>query len=228
MIKNRGKLINIDHHATNTLYGDINIVDTSACATAEVAYKLFLRLGCEITQEIATLLLLGICFDTSVFSNQATNHRCFSYAAELTRHGGNLQQVTACLRNSKAISVLRVWGRALERLRTHKATGAAVTYITLEDIIEFNAQDEDIGGISDFLNLTSLARTLIVLHEKDNGVKVSMRTQGGDVSQLASTCGGGGHKKAAGFFVPNCKVENLLPPKNIAMNIGLDKPPILR
>ncbi|MFC1703048.1 bifunctional oligoribonuclease/PAP phosphatase NrnA, partial [Patescibacteria group bacterium] len=65
------KMINIDHHKTNEMFGDVNVVNTKASSTAEVLHDFFMYIGAEITQDMATALLTGVVFDTGNFTNPA-------------------------------------------------------------------------------------------------------------------------------------------------------------
>jgi phosphoesterase RecJ-like protein len=66
------RVINIDHHHDNTLFGSVNLVDTNASCTAEIVYELSKRLGTRMTPEIASALYVGLVTDTGRFSNENT------------------------------------------------------------------------------------------------------------------------------------------------------------
>jgi phosphoesterase RecJ-like protein len=199
----RPSVINIDHHASNPHYGAVNQVLTDAPATAEVIYRFFKENHLVPSREAATCLLAGICFDTTVFSNSATNGRALQAASDLVMGGGRIQTVIHRLYQNRSVNMLRVWGAALERLTRHPEKNIVWTFLTCADLEAHGASEEEVDGLSNFLNLVTEADILFVLREaKDGGVKVSMRSTGPDVSRLAKAMGGGGHAKAAGFTVP--------------------------
>ncbi|MDA1038234.1 MAG: DHH family phosphoesterase [bacterium] len=206
-------LISFDHHRSNSLYGDLNLVVTSASSTAELVWSFFKLLGVIPDKESATCLLTGICYDTTVFSNSATNKVCLEAASELTLQGANLHSIFRNIYVSKSVDALKLWGLALERLRKHPDHNIVTTYFTREDLQETNCTEEDMSGLSNFISAVLVGDTLMVFHEtEDGGVKASTRTLTGDVSKIASwfPCGGG-HKKAAGFYVPNVTISSFVP-----------------
>ncbi|MEI6511017.1 MAG: bifunctional oligoribonuclease/PAP phosphatase NrnA [Candidatus Uhrbacteria bacterium] len=198
----RPTTINIDHHATNARYGQVNQVVVSSPATAEVVYRWFKENNVVPSREAATCLMTGICFDTTVFSNAGTNLRAFEAASELLMGGAKIQEVIRNMYQNRGVNVLRVWGAALERIRRHDSKSVVATFLTRADIDGNGATDDEVDGLSNFLNLVTESDVLFVMREMPNGeIKVSMRSSGPDVAKVAAAMGGGGHRKAAGFSV---------------------------
>lgn len=205
-IPGQRKIINIDHHATNTRYGDLNQVVVESPATAELVYKFFQANNIFPSRDAATCMLTGICYDTNVLSNGATNQRAFDATSDLLLSGARVQDVVRTMFLNRSIGALRVWGLALQRLYTHPL-GFVSTCLTRKDIEEHKVTDEEIEGLSNFLNLVIDAGTLYVLRETPEGdVKVSMRSTDKNVSKIAKIFGGGGHAKAAGFTVSQSRL----------------------
>lgn len=197
-------LINIDHHATNRLFGHINLVRTDASSTCEVVHDL-LDSNRALDKNIATCLLTGLVTDTGSFSNLATTSRAIQAASQLLLTGVDYRQIQESTMRSKSIGSLKLWGRAFERLRIDPESQIAITAITLQDLQEFGLGAESVEGLSNFLNGVHGVRALLVLSERAGGIiKGSLRTMDActDVSKLAMLMGGGGHKKAAGFTLP--------------------------
>ena len=200
-------VVNIDHHTTNTRFGHINQVLEDSPATAEVIYRFFNDNQVVITKDAATCLLTGLCFDTSAFTNSATNQDAFDAASNLVMIGGRVQDVIRTMFQNRSVSALRVWGLALERLYEHPEPSYVSTCLTRKDILDNEVTDDEIDGLSNFLNLVTDAGTLFVLRETvSGGVKVSMRSLERDVSAIARSFGGGGHKRAAGFTVHDARL----------------------
>jgi phosphoesterase RecJ-like protein len=203
-------LINIDHHNSNPLYGDINLVMKDAPAAAEVVYRFFRSNQIEPSRDAATALLMGICFDTTIFSNDSTDQRAFNTASDLLRYGARKREVTRAMMANRTIPALRVWGKVLERVYKHPFHDIMSTCITRQDMEEHGVGDEEVDGLNNFLHFIMETDTLFLLKETAaGGVKVSMRTISRDVSRLARNMGGGGHMKAAGFTIPNSKITIL-------------------
>lgn len=195
-------IINIDHHATNANYGNINMVVTTASSTTEVVYNFFKINGIHISPTMACALLTGLITDTDNFSNQATTHASLTAAGELLRLGANWNMINNRLVRNKSVGTLKLWGVVLGRLTQKEDADMVYTYITTSDMVEHDASDADVEGIANFLNKLDGAKISLFLKEMSAGkVKGSFRTthEDTDVSALAKKLGGGGHKKAAGF-----------------------------
>ncbi|HEY1285801.1 MAG TPA: bifunctional oligoribonuclease/PAP phosphatase NrnA [Solirubrobacterales bacterium] len=198
-------VINIDHHHDNTLFGDINLVDTDASSTAEIVYQLAVLLGIEITPEMATALYVGLVTDTGKFMYENANARTHRIAAELIEAGVEVDETYRRLYEHVPIEKLRLVSRALERIQRRCENRLVVAYITASDYEESGAGEEMTEGLIDFLRSVEGARVAALIRDLgDRGRaarKVSLRSSDGavDVSAIARQRGGGGHKRAAGF-----------------------------
>ena len=202
-VKNHpAQIINIDHHHTNQQYGHHNLVISTASSTAEVIYNFLKHIQAKINHKMATALLTGIITDTDNFTNSATSDGAMSIASDLIRRGGNLNLINENTVRNKTINLLRLWGVALNRLSKHADLDLAYTYITQADLLQHQVSENESEGIANFLNNLEDARMTLILKETDDRrIKGSFRTtrDDTDVSTLAKSLGGGGHKKAAGF-----------------------------
>ena len=115
--------INIDHHHDNTLFGDVNLVETEASSTAEIVHGLVLALGAEITPEIASALYVGLITDTGKFMYENTNARTHRIAAELIDAGVAVDETYRRLYEHVPIEKLKLLSRALEGIRATAASG---------------------------------------------------------------------------------------------------------
>ena len=195
------QLVVIDHHATNTHFGDINIVVPDASANTEVLFFIFKYFGWKIEKPIAESLLTGLLYDTGNFSNASTTHSTLKMAAELMLCGAKLHKITSMLQRNKSVDVLRFWGQLLLRLRPAIDQSLAVTFATLNDFSSHGLGQEALEGLANFLNSLADTDAIMVLKEEESTVKGSLRTtkDSVDVSKMARLFGGGGHRKAAGF-----------------------------
>ena len=131
-------------------------------------------------------------------------------ASELLLAGAHFNRITLKTLKSKPFAYLKLWGRALERLREDPQSGMVTTALFRKDFEECGVDEEAVEGISNFLNELEGGKTICVFREKDDGeVKASMRATApdGDVRTLAEKHGGGGHVKAAGYTVKGKIVE---------------------
>jgi bifunctional oligoribonuclease and PAP phosphatase NrnA len=207
--------INIDHHHDNTLFGDVNLVDTAASCTAEIVYELALLLGVEITPEIAAALYVGLITDTGKFMYENTNAHTHRIAAELIDAGVAVDETYRRLYEHVPVEKLRLLSRALDGIQRYCDERLVLTYITAADYEATGAGEEMTEGIID--NLRSVEGTKVAALIRDQGDrgraarKVSLRSSGGeiDVSAMARQRGGGGHKRAAGFST-DLELEDLV------------------
>lgn len=207
LLPRRPLLINIDHHDTNSHFGDINQVVKDSPATAEVIYQFFRANNIVPSREAATSLLCGIAFDTTLFSNDATNPRTFDAASDLVLLGARVKDMIRMTFMNRSVHALRIWGIVLERLQTHPSMEFVSTYLSRMDIERHKITDEELDGLTNFLSLSMKQDTVFFIRETtDGGVKVSMRSSKKNVGALAKVFGGGGHKRAAGFTVPGSRL----------------------
>ncbi|MDO8621752.1 MAG: bifunctional oligoribonuclease/PAP phosphatase NrnA [bacterium] len=208
-----GQLIVIDHHVTNTRYGDVNCIVTNAASTTEAIARMLIANHVFITEPIATALLFGLVTDTDGFTNPATSPSAVATAATLLSAGARMTPILRAVYQSKPVGALMLWGKALERLRVHPRWEIATTVLLPNDFTECAASmgqsaasvDGAGDGLSNFLQAVLPVRAILVLKDDGTGiVRGSLRTQRNDVdlSRLARQFGGGGHRKAAGFGVP--------------------------
>ena len=197
--------INIDHHHDNTLFGDVNLLDTGASSTAEIVYQLAIALGVEITPEIASALYVGLVTDTGKFMYENTNARTHRIAAELIDAGVVVDETYRRLYEHVPVEKLRLLSRALDGIERYCGDKLILTYITEADYEATGAGEEMTEGIIDHLRSVEGAMVAALIRDQgDRGRaarKASLRSSGGevDVSAIARKHGGGGHKRAAGF-----------------------------
>jgi len=206
-------LLAIDHHPKNeTEQNCVSIIDEKASSTAILIYALLKEMGIKITKSISDCLLTGIFTDTGGFQHSNTDPQSLETAAELMRKGSRIDKIAKNIFNGKNIPAIKLWGKALSRIQTDKNTGMAVSYISKGDIEECGAKEEDASGLVNIINTVSDAKfSLLLTESKDKKIKGSLRSEdyhGIDVSEIARSLGGGGHKLASGFEVEGEDVEN--------------------
>ncbi len=192
-------LINIDHHVTNVNFGDVNLVDPHAAATAELVLRLLDHLGVCLDETLATCLLVGLVTDTRGFRTDNVTARVMRAAVRLMEAGASLPYVTQHSLDRRPISVIRVWGAALSGLRFED--GIVWSSLPLEMRRRVGYQGDSDAGLASFLLSAEDARVALVLVEReDRVIDVGLRAAPGfDVARVALRFGGGGHVLAAGF-----------------------------
>ncbi|MFA7253045.1 MAG: DHH family phosphoesterase [Patescibacteria group bacterium] len=206
-------VINIDHHAGNDQFGKINLVDLTATSTAEILVSVLEALAGDakfITEPIATALLTGIITDTNSFQNTNTTPKSLTVAAQLVAFGGRQQDIIKNIYKTKALSTLRLWGRALSSLRDEQNYRFVWTQLKKKDYLEVGAAEEESSGVIDeLLKTASGVDFALLLSEKNGDLHGSLRSTVStkDVAEIARLFGGGGHPNAAAFQLKESSLE---------------------
>jgi len=196
----RGPTVNIDHHHDNTRFGDLNLVDGDASSTSELVCEIAAALGLRFSARAATALYAGISFDTGHFQHASTSAATFECCARLVADGADPNHVYRLLYETRSLAALRLWARAIGRARPAAAGRALLTWLTTDDFAQTGAADDETDGIVDALRSVSGVEVAALARPHGDGlVKVSLRSEGFDVSALAALKGGGGHRQAAGL-----------------------------
>lgn len=200
------KKLNIDHHGTNSRYGDVNYVDGNSAATGEIIFDLIKFLGAKITAEIAADLYVAIISDTGRFAYSNTTPKTLNIGAELIEKNINHDEISTYLFDTNTLSALRLTGIALNSLRVYGGGKIAAVSVTMEDIKKAGATLDEAGMLVNLPRTLDSAEVAVSLRETENGTKVSFRSKGIDVSKTAVKFGGGGHTRAAAC-VMDCAIE---------------------
>lgn len=193
------KRIVIDHHSTNSMYGDLNYVDLSAPACSQVLYSLFKYYNINITPEIGTCLMTGIITDTGGFQYSGVSKDTFQIAADLLVKGVNISKIYKKVFATRTKGNFALRKIAIDRMQILENGKVSFTYITKQDEIDVNAETGDYEGIVDEGKNIEGVEVSIFLHETNDGFKVSTRAnEYVNVSDVCLMFGGGGHPRAAG------------------------------
>jgi phosphoesterase RecJ-like protein len=199
--------INIDHHVTNEMFARYNLVESEAVATSEVLSRYLTDFGLTLTQPVADALLTGILTDTLGFRTSNMTPGVLRTAANLMEAGANLSDLYRFALMSRSFNAARYWGAGLTRLQRDGPMVWAT--LTLDDrrMVGYPGRDD-----ADIINVVSSIDdaevSLVFVEQNHESVKVSWRAQPGyDVSRVALSFGGGGHKVAAGADIPGALSE---------------------
>jgi phosphoesterase RecJ-like protein len=198
-------VINIDHHISNTEFGELNFVDTKASSVGEILCNLTRESNLTITPHAAEALWVSIVTDTGRFSYSNTSPETMSAAADLLSTGIQTADINHKIYEQKTLRQLKLQGRALERLTTHEDGRIAMVTLSREDFSELDctpADGEDIVNLPRSLEGVAVA---IYLYEFPDApeTKVSLRTnEPYDAAEFCRKLGGGGHARAAGCALP--------------------------
>ncbi len=193
-------VINIDHHRTGCDYGALNWIDPDASAVAAMVYDVALDLGVEVTAGMATCLYTALMTDTGSFTYPGTSAETFTLAHALIDLGAKADTVARDVLYSVPAARIHLLGLALSRVCI--AGPLAWTHIDQEDLRQLSASDEDSEGTVNYLISIAGVEAAAFLRElpgEPRRFRTSLRSKSSvDVSKVASVCGGGGHRNAAG------------------------------
>jgi bifunctional oligoribonuclease and PAP phosphatase NrnA len=194
-------VINIDHHVTNTYFGDIHLVVPSAVSATEIVFDWWEYIGIEWNYAIAMPLLTGLVTDTLGFRISSVTPRTLEVAQALMQQGASLPEAMARTLESRSWKEVTLWQRVLPRVVLHGQIVEAV--ITPADIEATGLNDMGDAGLVGFLRtIDEVVISVVFKQMSDNEIILSMRSKPGyDVAAVAFALGGGGHKQASGATV---------------------------
>lgn len=195
----------IDHHITNTNFGQINWVDPSCAAACQMLVLLADEMNMPLSQNIAICLLTGLVTDTLCFRTPNTDARVLEAAMRLVDAGADLANIAARTVNSLPIRVFNLWGQVFPHIGFED--GVIWAPVSLVNRWAAGVGPGEDGSLSSKLimaNEADISATFVEkIDEKGEAVvECSFRAKPGfDVAQLALSYGGGGHPPAAGCTI---------------------------
>jgi phosphoesterase RecJ-like protein len=201
----RARILDLDHHRTNPLYGEVNYVDPGASSTSELVFRLLSQMHAPMDAETATALLFGIYGDTGAFQNGATTPGSMEVAAALTRLGGDVQTIAFQLFDRKRFSAAKLWGEVLSTISLDSERHIVTAWLSQAMLTGLGVSLDEAEGLTAYLRGIEEAQVIMLLKEGEDGnIRVSLRSRPGiDVARIASALGGGGHTQAAGATLPD-------------------------
>ncbi|MCA1961732.1 MAG: bifunctional oligoribonuclease/PAP phosphatase NrnA [Desulfomonile sp.] len=208
------RLINIDHHISNPRYGDLNLVQPDATSSAELVLRVLKEAGYTPSQAVAKCLFTGILTDTGCFRFAGVNSGTLLVAAELLDTGFDPSEVTIPLYEEYPLTRVYLERIMLERIEIHLEGRLVMSTLLNQD---FAALDAKLSETEDLVNrlreIRGVEVGVLVTALPDGMTRVSLRSKGlVNVSDIARSLGGGGHRRAAGIRteLPPAKVKEEL------------------
>jgi len=193
--------INLDHHPTNTFFGDIHLISAEAVSATEIVARWLEHMNQPLTDDIAACLLTGLVTDTMGFRTSNVTADTLGIAQKLMEPGVSLRDITARTLESKAFNSIKLWGQVLDSVELED--GVVSVNITRADQDAISKEDTSDAGLVGLLNQIDEAQVAVVFTElPDDRVKLNFRSKlGYDVGSVALELGGGGHTQASGARV---------------------------
>jgi bifunctional oligoribonuclease and PAP phosphatase NrnA len=193
-------IVNVDHHPSNSRFGDVNVIDADASAVGQMVMEMLDHFGYPITPTIAANLYIALLTDTGGFRHENTTPRALDDAARLARLGADPGGIATMVYKMRPETTLKLNGLALATMRVELDGKLAWAKVTRRMLKEANALMAESEGIIDTLNSIAGLEVAILFKEvNDSLTKISVRSRGPvDAAALCATFGGGGHIRAAG------------------------------
>lgn len=164
-------IINIDHTSANEHFGQMNIVNMNAVSATEVLHDLFVQIDKTLLdEEVATFLLTGMIYKTHSFRSSNVTPKTLKVAGKLIGAGARRDEIVQRLYKTRTVETLRLWGRALARLKSDAKSGLVWTLLTTQDFANAGANEDALENIIEELMMSSPnARIGIVFFEHPKG-----------------------------------------------------------
>ncbi|MFH0753173.1 MAG: bifunctional oligoribonuclease/PAP phosphatase NrnA [Candidatus Omnitrophota bacterium] len=197
------KVINIDHHVTNTRFGDLNLVQTAKSSTSEILYDLLKAARCKFTRDMAVLLYLGILTDTGSFGFDSTSSHTHRVIADLLKLGFSVSDLYRQVYETLPRTDLKPFLALMNMVTLHADERIACLTISLKQAKRFSSNFDLKDKVFSFLRAVKGLEVIMILAQQDKKItRLNLRSRGVvDVARFASKFNGGGHKKASGGFV---------------------------
>lgn len=199
----KARVINIDHHKGNPLFGQLNWVDTQISSTGEMVAQIAQHLGVPLSGDMGEAIYLALVSDTGWFSYGNTSSQTMELAADIIRQGLRPDVFTPKLNYNWSPNKIRLMGRAMAGARFYLQGKIGVVSASSEDFALTGATGDDTEGLVDMVrNVASVIVAVSFREEESRKIKFSLRSTGEvDVRQVAARFGGGGHINASGGVI---------------------------
>ncbi|MDE5755855.1 MAG: bifunctional oligoribonuclease/PAP phosphatase NrnA [Clostridia bacterium] len=205
---NKAKIrVDIDHHKTNSRYGNINLIEPGVSATCEVMYKIIKAMDEKkpcLDDTVAKLLYSGLVTDSGGFTFSSVSNQTHEIASKLIKYNFSASDICEHFLKSVSLNVFNLRMRVLSKAKFYQDGKIGMIYFSQEDFIETDTAPEDTEGAINYIRDIDTVEVAVAITQtkQSNSYKVSIRTSDRvDSSRIAEVFGGGGHRNAAGCRV---------------------------
>jgi len=205
-------LINFDHHASNELFGNYNVVNKEAISTSQVVFDFFIHHDIAINSKMATALYAGLLDDSRNFLSSKVDEKIFDMAAFLCARGAKTIVIANHISKQIPLSAFRLKAAMMSKMQLLSEARIALFMVPLKMLDDYGAHHRDCElALEEGLYLPSVEISLLLCQNRDLSIKGSLRSKGKiDVNMIAQKFGGGGHMHSAGFKINNQSMEQAL------------------
>lgn len=200
----RAVILNIDHHISKGGCGQVNIIDVSASATAELLVLFQQQAALPLNREAALCLLTGIITDTSSFQFTNTTPRTLEAAALLMRHGVIPETVVQPVYRTRPLAQVRLQALVIDNARTAcdgRLIWSHATNETLRSVEATPDMDDNLSGVLRDIEGVQVA-AFFKNYDDPAITRLSLRSAAPyNAAEFCQRYGGGGHARAAGATI---------------------------
>ncbi len=203
----------IDHHATNSAEGPADYIDSHAPSTTVLVQAIIEHVNGAVSAEEADCLLFGLCTDTGYFRHlDKSQGEAFHCAGRLAEAGADPKKTYSRITGGKSFGSRILISRILGRMQSYYDGALIISWETLAETAEFGMEGRDSDSLYQLIQSISGVEAIVVIRqETETNCTVGFRSRDKiDVSQVASSFGGGGHRQASGLSIAGT-IEELLP-----------------
>ena len=222
-IADHATIVNVDHHPSNTRFGDVNIIDPEASAVGQMVLDMLEHFGWGVTPTMATNLYTALMTDTGGFRHENTTPRALRDAARLAALGADPAAIASMVYKTRPLTTLRLSGLSIASMQVEMGGRLAWAKVTRRMLREARAVMAESEDIIDTLNSLGGLEVAIIFKEVGARLtKISVRSRGAvDAAELCARFGGGGHLRAAGAEVP-LRLDEAIPTVLAAAREAID------
>ncbi len=193
------RVLNIDHHPDNTLFGDLNWVDAGKSSVGEMIALLATDLDVPLTGALAEGLYLAMATDTGFFTYSNTGPETLRITAQILENGFDLDRLNRRLQRQSNLNKIHLQGLAMSRARLYSEGQIGVIRVEKELFEQTQTRPEDCEDLINHIRTIQSVLVAVSLREENGEIKFSLRSWGEvDVKSIAAQFNGGGHINASG------------------------------
>ncbi len=190
----------IDHHTTNNIEADCKLVVENAAATGEIVFEIIKEMGIPLCKTMAKCLYAAIASDTGCFKYSNTTKKSHLIAAELMDYLENFAKINRRMFEFESLKDYKLKQMIFANTEFFYNGTLVIAEVSksMLDELGITLEQVDVAIVSELVKIEGV-KVSALLKEKDDGVKVSLRTaEGYNAAEIAAVWGGGGHRRASG------------------------------
>jgi phosphoesterase RecJ-like protein len=197
-------VINIDHHATNTRFGNYQLIEPRASATTEILHQLLREMEMPITCAMAYAIYTGIMADTGSFRFSNTTPEAFKICHEMVCQGADPHKVAHHVYETTSLKRIKLLNMLYDTIEVSENGRLSIMTLTQNMLHATGTSITDVNGLINYARRIENVKVAALLYERASSRQMQRQRNSVfhvDVANLAAVFGGGGHRSAAGFDI---------------------------